>query len=681
VAVRPPLCASLGAILIAASLDVGLSANASRLLSVTPQEFLETCHADIAAAHAAAARLKATTSTAAGDPLAGLDEYDTAMGLLFNARDRSSLAWNVHPDPALREAATRCETDVDRAKTELSLDGEVFAAIERLDLTGADAATRHYVQRALRDFRRAGVDRDEATRARLRALSEELITLGQEFGSTVAADVRTIEVDPADLEGLPDDFRRAHPPGPNGKVVLTTNNTDYVPFLTYAKSAAAREALWKVYRQRGHPKNLDVLRRILTARREMAGLLGFPSWADYVTADKMIGTRENAAAFIARITVAADQVMSTDYAAILTRKRRDEPQAARVNAWDSVYLQEQVKTEQFDFDSQDARPYFEYGRARQGVMDLTARMFGIAYRAVPDASVWHPDVEAFDVVDARTGGGGRVLGRIYLDMFPREDKYKHYAQFTLVNGKAGGALPEGVLVCNFPKPGPEPALMLHTDLETLFHEWGHLLHHVFGGHTRWAGISGITMEWDFVEAPSQMLEEWTWAPETLRTFARHHETGEPIPVDLVRRMKAASEFGKGLYVRQQMFYAALSLDLHTRSPEGLDTSAVVAELQGQYTPFAFVPGTFFETSFTHLDGYSALYYTYMWSLVIAKDMFTTFSGNGLLDEETAARYRRAVLEPGSSKPAADLVADFLGRPYSFAAYEAWLAARPESPRP
>jgi thimet oligopeptidase len=373
--------------------------------------------------------------------------------------------------------------------------------------------------------------------------------------------------------------------------------------------------------------------------------------------------------------------MSTDYAAILTRKRRDEPQAARVNAWDSVYLQEQVKTEQFDFDSQDARPYFEYGRARQGVMDLTARMFGIAYRAVPDASVWHPDVEAFDVVDARTGGGGRVLGRIYLDMFPREDKYKHYAQFTLVNGKAGGALPEGVLVCNFPKPGPEPALMLHTDLETLFHEWGHLLHHVFGGHTRWAGISGITMEWDFVEAPSQMLEEWTWAPETLRTFARHHETGEPIPVDLVRRMKAASEFGKGLYVRQQMFYAALSLDLHTRSPEGLDTSAVVAELQGQYTPFAFVPGTFFETSFTHLDGYSALYYTYMWSLVIAKDMFTTFSGNGLLDEETAARYRRAVLEPGSSKPAADLVADFLGRPYSFAAYEAWLAARPESPRP
>jgi thimet oligopeptidase len=676
---RLPLSA-VAVLVIAVWLEADVSASASRLLTVTPQEFLDTCRADVAAAQAAVARLKAPApagpaGAAAGPALARLDEYDTAMGLLVNARDRSQLAWNVHPDRAVREAATRCEAEVDRAKTDLSLDGEVFAAIERLDLSGADAATRHYVQRALRDFRRAGVDRDEKTRARIKALSEELITLGQQFGSTVAADVRTIEVDPADLDGLPDDFRRAHPPGPNGKVVLTTNNTDYVPFLTYARSAAAREALWKVYRQRGHPKNLDVLRRMLAARREMAGLLGYASWADYVTADKMIGSRDNVAAFIARITAAAGQPMSDDYAAILARKRRDDPQARAVDAWDSVYLQEQVKSEQYGFDSQDARPYFEYNRARQGVMDLTSRMFGIAYRAVPDAPVWHPDVEVFDVVDTRDAAG-RVLGRIYLDMFPREDKYKHYAQFTLVNGRSGRAMPEAALVCNFPKPGAEPALMLHTDLETLFHEWGHLLHHVFGGHTRWSGISGTTTEWDFVEAPSQMLEEWTWTPETLQTFARHYETGEPIPTDLVRRMKAASEFGKGLYVRQQMFYAALSLDLHTRDPEGLDTSAVVAELQGKYTPFAFVPGTTFETSFTHLDGYSALYYTYMWSLVIAKDMFTMFDRNGLLDADTAARYRRAVLEPGSSKPAADLVSDFLGRPYSFAAYEAWLAAGP-----
>jgi thimet oligopeptidase len=644
-----------------------LAADASRLLVATPQAFLQKCHEDIAASKAAADRFKAASP--ATDALARLDEYDTAAGLLANAAARSSLAWNVHPDKAVREAATTCESDVDKASTELSLDPAVYAAFTRLDVSGADAATRYYAQRALRDFRRAGVDRDEPTRARIKVLREELIKLGQEFGSTVAADVRSVEIDPAELDGLPDDYKRAHPPGANGKVVLTTNNTDYVPFLSYAKSEAARERLWKVYRQRGAPKNLDVLGRILTARQELAGLLGFATWADYITGDKMIGSRQNVEAFIKRITSAADARMTADYNEILARKRRDMPSATSVNAWDSAYRQEQVKTEQYNFDSQSVRPYFEYTKVKQGVMDLTSRMFGITYRAVPDAVVWHPDVETFDVLD-----GTRVLGRIYLDMFPRDDKYKHYAQFTLANGKAGRVLPEGVLVCNFPKPGAEPALMLHSDVDTLFHEWGHLLHHTFGGNTRWAGVSGVSNEWDFVEAPSQMLEEWTWRPETLQTFAKHYQTGQPIPAELVGRMKTANEFGKGLYVRQQMFYAAISLELHSQNPKGLDTRNVVAGLQRKYTPFDFVEGTSFEASFTHLDGYSAIYYTYMWSLVIAKDMFTVFNQNGLLDASSAARYRKTVLEPGGSKPAADLVSDFLGRPYNFAAYEEWLNA-------
>jgi thimet oligopeptidase len=439
--------------------------------------------------------------------------------------------------------------------------------------------------------------------------------------------------------------------------------------MTYSRSATAREALWKVYRQRGAPKNLEVLRRMLEARDELAGLLGFETWADYITGDKMIGTRENVRSFIEKISTAADRRMAADYAEILAWKKRDQPEATSVDAWDSGYLQEQVKAAQYNFNSQAVRPYYEYSRVKQGVMDLTSRMFGITYRRVADAAVWHPDVEAYDVLD-----GTSVLGRIYLDMHPREDKYKHYAQFTLANGKEGRTLPEGVLVCNFPKPGVEPALMQHSEVETLFHEWGHLLHHIFGGHTRWAGISGVATEWDFVEAPSQMLEEWTWDPETLQSFARHYQTGEPIPADLVKRMKAADEFGKGLYVRQQMFYAAISLELHSRDPKGLDTTKTIAELQQEYTPFRFVDGTFFEASFTHLDGYSAIYYTYMWSLVIAKDMFTVFKRDGLLSSEAATRYRRAVLEAGGSKPAADLVADFLGRPYNFAAYEEWLNA-------
>ena len=639
---------------------------ASKLLTVAPQAFLDTCRADIEQARASAAQFRTANGS---DWAAALDRYDAAFSLLGNAASRAGLAREVHPDEAMRKVAAQCESDVDKAATELSLDRPTYEALVRLDVSRADAATKHYVEKTLRDFKRAGVDKDEATRARVKTLREELVKLGQEFNSNIATDVRMIEVDPSDLDGLPDDFKRAHPSRSNGKVLLTTNNTDYQPFMMYAKSGRVREEFWKAYRLRGHPKNLPILGRMLEARKELANLLGFPTWADYITGDKMIGTRQAAGEFIQKIATAADDRLTADYKALLARKQRDTPAATSVDAWDSAYLQELVKADQYKYDSQTVRPYFEYRRVKQGVMDLTSKMFGITFRPVPDAAVWHADVEAFDVLD-----GSRLLGRIYLDMFPRDNKYKHYAQFTLINGKADRMLPEGVLVCNFPRAGAEPALMQHGDVETFFHEFGHLLHHVFGGHTRWAGISGVATEWDFVEAPSQMLEEWVWTPETLQTFARHYQTNEPIPADLVKRMKAADEFGKGIFVRQQMFYAATSLELHTRDPKGLDTGTVVAELQNKLTPFKFVDGTHFEESFTHLDGYSAIYYTYMWSLVIAKDMFTVFSKQGLLSPEAARLYRRTVLEPGGSKPAAELVKDFLGRSYTFEAYREWLNA-------
>jgi thimet oligopeptidase len=246
--------------------------------------------------------------------------------------------------------------------------------------------------------------------------------------------------------------------------------------------------------------------------------------------------------------------------------------------------------------------------------------------------------------------------------------------FQLATGQAGRRLPEAALVCNFVRPGPagDPALLEHSEVRTFFHEFGHLLHHVLGGHVRWAMQSGVATEWDFVEAPSQMLEEWVWDPQVLGSFSRHVSSGEPIPPDLVARMRAADEFGKGLHLRQQAFYAALSLELHRRDPATLDSTRLVAELQEAYTPFRHVPGTFFQESFGHLDGYSAIYYTYMWSLVIAKDLFGAFQARGLLDPEVARRYRRAILEPGGSRPAAELVREFLGRPHGFDAFEAWL---------
>jgi len=303
-----------------------------------------------------------------------------------------------------------------------------------------------------------------------------------------------------------------------------------------------------------------------------------------------------------------------------------------------------------------------------GLLSITSEIFDLRYEIV-EGTRWHQSVLVYDVVR-----GDTKLGRIYLDMHPREGKYKHAAQFPLKDGVRGVQLPEGVLVCNFSAPGDGPALMEHDDVVTMFHEFGHLMHHILGGHQRWITQSGVATEWDFVEAPSQMFEEWAWSYDTLARFARHHETGEVIPPELVDKMRRADKFGLGTATVQQIFYASISLNFHRTDPNTLDQLTEVQRLQKKYTPFAYVPGTRFHASFSHLVGYSAMYYTYQWSLVIAKDLLTPFQKHGLMSKDITFAYRDKVLAPGGSRDAADLVRDFLGRDYDFKAYEQFLVA-------
>jgi len=521
-------------------------------------------------------------------------------------------------------------------------------------------------------FEDSGVALPPERRTRFKEISDRLTELAQEFAKNIRENTSKLTFTPAECEGLPQSWLDRVPRDEQGHVVVGYDYPDYVPFMTYARSEAARAELWRAYRLRAHPANLEVLSRLLARRAELAGLLGHPTWASYVTEDKMIGSEQAAADFVARITALSGPRMEREYAQLLSRKRAEAPGAERVEPWDATFLQERIKAEQYGFESQSVRPYLEYGRVRDGLLEVTGALLGVEYRRLPDAPAWHPEVEAYEVVDR---AGGEPLGLVWLDMHPRQGKYQHFAQFTLSSGVAGRRLPEGVLVCNFPRPREgAPALLEHGEVRTFFHEFGHLLHHVLGGRTRFAAHSGVATEWDFVEAPSQMLEEWVWDPGVLARFARHVGTGEPIPPAMVARMKAADEYGKGLLVRQQMFYAAVSLELHRRPPEALDTTALVAELQARYTPFRPVEGTYFHESFGHLDGYSAIYYTYMWSLVIAKDLFARFHEAGLMDHATAQRYRKAILEPGGSRPAAELVRDFMGRESAFEAYEKWLNA-------
>jgi thimet oligopeptidase len=635
---------------------------ASSMLAGTPESFMTSCHSDLDLTKKQVAEIKATK--APRDAEATLQAFDTAILIASDAAARSGLAEQVHPSKPFRDAAQVCEQEASQLLTDISLDKDMYNVLASLDGSKLDPAGSYFLRTSLRDYHRSGVDRDDATRAKIRQLQDELVKIGQEFEQNIPADVRTLQLDASQLDGLPEDYKLAHKPDASGKVTLKTDNTDYLPFREYATNDAAQKEFYELYTRRAYPKNIEVLSRLMQKRYELATTLGYSDWAAYVTEDKMVATKQNAADFIEKITAASQAGAQRDYDQLLAYRKRQDPTATTVDIWNYHHFLHEATIEKYGYDSQAMRPYFEYTRVLQGILDLTSHMYGITYKRVTTAQVWHPDVTVYDVFD-----GNKLLGRIYFDMFPRENKYKHYATFSLATGKEGFRSPEYVLVCNFPQATNGPGLMERDDVITFFHEYGHLLHGIFRGSSKWPTGD---LENDFIEAPSQMFEEWPKDPAILQTFARHYKTNEPIPADLAKKAKAADDFGRALGVRMQMFYAAVSLNFYNRNPQGLDTTQLVAQLQEQYTPFKYVADTHMQTAFDHLNGYSAVYYTYMWSLVIAKDMFTEFSADGLTNPVVARKYRDTVLEESGTKPAAGLVSDFLGRPYSFKAYEEWL---------
>ncbi|HUT78313.1 MAG TPA: M3 family metallopeptidase [Polyangia bacterium] len=580
----------------------------------------------------------------------------------------SELMANVHPDKAVRDAAEKCQQDVMKLVSELQLDREVYDALSAVDGGGLDVAARRALDETLRDYRRSGVDKDEATRERLKSLHEQMVKTGQDYARRIREDKRYVEVLPKQLAGLPQDFLDSHPAGKNGKVRLTTDYPDYFPVLSYADSEDIRKALYVKFLERGYPENVETLSQLLALRHEYATLLGFPNWAEYNAEDKMARNEATIAGFIAKVADIGRPRMERDLAEILARKLKDVPKAKAVHEWDRFYYVKKIQSEKYGVDSQAVRRYFDYPLVKQGLLEVNQRLWGIAFERAADAPVWHASVEAWDVKE-----GGRIIGRFYLDMHPRDGKYGHAAMFNVVTGITGRQLPVATLVCNFPAPSDKgPALMEHGDVTTFFHEFGHLMHHLLGSGYPWANLSGISCEWDFVEVPSQLMEEWAWDPGVLSGFARHDETGEAIPEELVRKMKAADEFGKGVHVMRQMFFAALSFAFHNRDPKGVDLGGLLQETQRRYSPYPHEPGTWLHANFGHLEGYSSMYYTYMWSLVLSKDIFTRFSKAGLMDAVVAADYRKHVIGAGGAVDAADQVRNFLGRETSFDAFGDYL---------
>lgn len=588
--------------------------------------------------------------------------------LILNARQgMADVLANAHPDPDLRASAEEAIQAYSKLGTELSLSRPIYDAVAAVDISRTDEETKRLVEVTLQDFRLSGVDKDPETRAKIRELQDEIIKTGQDFERNIREDVRIMQLSSIDeLAGLPQDYIDAHQPGEDGKITITTDYPDYFPFMTYAQSDDHRKELSRLFSQRAHPQNMTVLEKLVNKRHELANLLGYDNYAEMVTADKMILNPEAAQTFIDRVTQAAEEPMKKDVSLILERLQQIDPDATDVGAWQRSYLQNLVRQEQFEYDTQEARQYFAYDKVRDGLLKITGELFGVSYKLMK-TEAWHPSVECYEVWSA-----DQMIGRVYLDMHPREGKFKHAGMFALAPGVPGMKVPEAALLCNFPGGDDTPGLMQHGQVSTFFHEFGHIMDYILGGNHRWIPLSGMAQEWDFVEVASNLLQEWIWDTATLQSFATN-EAGEPIPAELVAKMRAARKFGLALWSRGQMGYAAISLNLYNRDPEGLNTDDLVRGIMDKYYPLTLLDDTHMQCNFGHLYGYSATYYTYMWSQVIASDLFSEFEKGGIMNTDISMRLRETILEPGGAKPAEELVRDFLGRDYNFDAFAKWLS--------
>ena len=615
--------------------------------------------ARLAAHESALAALLAVAG--ARTPENSLRHFDAAIEQLSLAGAQAGILNSVAADKAVRDQAQMEAQRVAMAGSALSLNRAVYDALVAISLDGASAATKHYVGRTLLGYRLSGVDKDEATRDRLHALHDKATQLSLAFSRNIQEGGKTVEAAPEELEGLPADYIARHPAqkGKSGaeRVTLTTDPPDMMPVMTFDASAELRKEMFLAYNTRAYPANRQLLLDLMATRQEIASVLGFRSWADLATADQMMESAANVRTFLAKLDEASREGARDEHAQVLAFARDRQPELSEIDITSRGYWYEQFRRTKYDFDSQSVRPYFPYARVEAGVLETAAKLFKVEFRP-STAPAWHEAVSVYEVFE-----GGH----------PREGKNKWFSATPVVAGVRGRVLPEAGLICNFPAPEEtDPGLLQYSDVVTFFHEFGHLMHALLGGHTEWVGLSGFATEGDFIEVPSQMLEEFFRDEKLLQVFAKHYETGETLPSALIRSMKLAGAFGRADWVRTQLYYTTLSLNLHDQDPAGIEPDVMTRELYASFQPWTWLEGSKMYASFGHLTGYSSNYYTYMFDKVIALDFFGQFDPKDLLSGDAGERYRRMVLEQGGSKPAKELVRDFLGRGEEFAAFSKWL---------
>jgi thimet oligopeptidase len=586
----------------------------------------------------------------ASDPV-WLAAYDDLGAAIEDVSSPLLFLSNVHPDKALRDASEACELRWQDFQSSLNQNEALYKSARQVK--AVDPIDVGFLKATLDDLEDSGVGLTPERRARAKAILDRVTELDQSFNRNIRDQNIKLAFADADLKGVPDAVWKNAPRDEQGRRILGVEYPVYFPVMQTAESAATRERMWRAKINEGGEPNLKLLAEIVALRREYAALFDMPSYADFVMRRRMASKAAAVEDFLAEVAAAIKKRELRELAELGADKALHlglSAQAAPLARWDLAYYTERARQQRYQVDQEAFRPFFPAQESLKFVLRLIEKMMGVRYTAVASAPTWHPEVQAFAVSDAASG---KDLAALYVDLYPREGKYGHAAVFPLRGGSTRLArLPQAALVANLDRKG-----LTLDELETLLHELGHSVHTDMSA-TRYATQAGTSVKRDFVEAPSQMLEDWVYDRKVLDVFKEVCPACKPVPDDLLAKAVKARDFGKGVRFSRQQLYASYDLTLYGR--EVVDPMVLWQRMESA-TPLGHVVGTMLPAGFSHIaGGYAAGYYGYLWSLVVAMDLRTAFAADKL-DPAVGQRYRRTVLANGSQRPPQDLIREFLGR--------------------
>lgn len=575
----------------------------------------------------------------------------------------------LHPDKGIRDAAHDSTLKIQSFIIDsIGNNKELYRAIKSYEQNlflqeDLEKDQIYFVLETVRDFERSGLALPDEQLSHVSALNKRISEICADFARAIAQDNRTITVERQELAGMPEAFVAALQKNEKGLYIVGVDYPTYIPIMENCTVADTRKKLWTAFANRGYPQNDASLTELLATRDEKAKALGFESYAALDLDNQMVQTVSRATDFIADLHVQTEKKVEKELARLLSNVP-DSVQLdvqGRVYPWDMAFLSNQYKKKHLSLDEELLREYFPMEHTIEQLLDIYRQFLSVEFQQVPVSGLWHEDVQAVYVYSKNKA---ELLGTLFLDLYPRDNKYSHAAHTTIIPGvkNAYEIIPDvSIVIANFPKSTQErPSLLSRNDVSTFFHEFGHAMHAILG-QTKIASFSGTSTKTDFVELPSQMLEEWLFDREILKKVSSHYQTGQPLSDELIDRILESKNAFSGLFISRQAFLSRLALEYYAPGKEK-DVYGIMKNLHQELRPHIhFDAQDHFYASFGHLPSYAAKYYGYMWSKVFALDIFAEIRKHGLLDPVIGRKYVQTILAQGGSKDPNELLQDFLGR--------------------